>query len=489
MPHEESRPAHSLETRILRGSMWLAAGFGARQVINWLSMLVLVRLLDPHAFGVMALAFTVVSALEYLRGSGVWAALVHRRRDVEEAAASAFVYLVVSSVVVYLACFASAPFVARAFHASSLNGVLRAFAFVLVIGGLSTVPSALLSRDLRYSAATVIDLGSAGIQIAVSIGLAFAGAGVWSLVAGYLVSGTFETAALWYIVGWPSVRKARWSMLRELFRYGRFAGAANIATFVSGTVDTISVGRILGATATGFYSVAFRLGTMPESLIHAVIVKAMFPAFAIVHQDREAFRRIFVGHAQRLALFVLPTTIFIVLAAKPIVLALLGPEWTSVVTPLRILAAFALVRAVSATTNAVFRGAGRPNLAMWFAGANVLLLVPGLILLVPPLELTGASIAVLGSMTATALPAAVRMIRLVGLPAIDLVQTLRAPFACSAILALLLALLLPATNGMRPAVAVIVLVVGGIAAYVSSIALLARSVVMPMWLDLRGTRT
>jgi O-antigen/teichoic acid export membrane protein len=478
-----------LETRILRGSVWLAFGFGGRQVITWLSMLVLVRLLDPETFGLMALAFTVVSALEYLRGSGIYAALIYRRTEIEEAAASAFVYLIASSAVVYGACFAFAPLAAHLFHASDLTGVLRAFALVLIIGGFSTVPAALLQRELKFAAVVALDLGAACIQVAAAIGLAVAGAGVWSLVIGQLAAGVLEAAALWYIVGWPSPRRASWPMMRELFHYGRFAGAANLATFVGGTVDTVAVGRILGATATGFYSVSFRLATMPESLIHSIIVKAMFPAFSIVQDDREAFRRTFVRHSQRVALFVLPTTIFIVLAAKPIVLALLGEKWLTVVTPLRILAAFGFIRALSATTGSVFRGTGRPQLAMWFAILNVALLVPALILLVPPLELTGASIAVLTALGVATLPAMVQVIRMVGLSAGDLVQTVQAPLVCSAILALVLAVLLSMTQDARPAVALIVLLIGGVACYVASIALFARSVVVPMWLDLRGTRT
>jgi O-antigen/teichoic acid export membrane protein len=481
--------SHKLETRILRGSAWLAFGFGGRQVITWLSMLVLVRLLDPETFGLMALAFTVVSALEYLRGSGVYAALIYRRTDIEEAAASAFVYLVASSAVIYVACFALAPLAADLFHASDLTGVLRAFALVLIIGGLSTVPSALLQRELRYAAAVVVDLGAACIQVVVAIGLAVAGAGVWSLVAGQLFAGAIEAAALWYIIGWPSPRRASWPMMRELFRYGRFAGAANIATFVGGTVDTVAVGRILGATATGFYSVSFRLATMPESLIHAIIVKAMFPAFSIVQNDRPAFRQMFVRHAQRVVLFVLPATIFIVLAAKPIVLALLGEKWVTVVTPLRILAAFGFVRALSATTGSVFRGTGRPELAMWYAILNVVMLVPALFLLVPPLELDGASIAVLAALSAATLPALLQVIRIVGLSAGDLVQTVQAPLVCSGILALVLAFLLSMTEDTRPVVALVILVIGGVGGYLASIALFARSVVVPMWLDLRGTRT
>ena len=107
-------------------------------------------------------------------------------------------------------------------------------------------------------------------------------------------------------------------------RYARFAGVWSVATFIKGTVDNIAVGRLLGATAVGFYSVAFRLATSADSLISYVILKAMFPAFASIQQDPEAFRRTFLQHVQRMLLIVLPVSLFLAIAAEPIVLTLLG---------------------------------------------------------------------------------------------------------------------------------------------------------------------
>jgi PST family polysaccharide transporter len=495
-PHPESgpdavdRPQHGLETRILRGAAWTALGFGSRQIVTWLSMLVLVRLLEPEAFGVMALALTIVTALQLLRGSGLSAALVFRRTGIEEAAASALVYLTLSGIVVYGVCFATAPFFASWFGTSGLTDVIRVLAVVVFVGGLGIVPGAILERELMYAAAARVDLGAAAVQFGAAVGLAAAGAGVWSLVAGQLGAAVFEVAMLWYLVPWrPSPRRANRAALRELFRYGRFAGGANIATFVSGTVDTVVIGRILGATAVGFYTVALRLATTPESVFGYLIVKAMFPAFSLVQADPVVFRRIFVQHAQRMALLVLPVTVFLALAAEPIVLTLLGDEWSSVVTVVRILAVFGFVRALSATTGAVFRGAGRPELAMWFAVANVVLLVPALILLTRWLELEGAAIAVLVCLSATTLPASARMLKLVGLSARELVHTLLPSLACSGVLALVLAVLVPSTSGVRPAVSLIVLLAAGAVAYLAGAVLFARSVVVPMWLDLRGTRS
>ena len=482
-----SEQPQSLETRILRGVAWIAVGFGSRQIISWLSMLALVRLLEPRAFGVVALAYAAVSASEYLRGAGIWAALVFRRSRIEEAAASALVYLAFSSLAAYGICFAAAPLLASAFHASDLTSVLRVLAVLMIFSGLNVVPTAILERDLSYASVARIDLAAVAAQVVVSISLAVAGAGVWSLVGGQVAAGAFELLSVWYLVPWrPSPRLASWSMLRELFGYARFAGIWSIATFVKGMMDTIVVGRILGSVAVGYYSVAFRLATTPDSLFSYIILKAMFPAFSSIQHDLGAFRRTFLQHTQRMVLLVLPVSIFLALAAEPVVLTLLGEKWSAIVTPVRILAISGFVSAVSATTSAAFRGAGRPELAMWFVGANALLLLPALIVFVRWLELNGAAIAVLGCLTATTVPALIRTMRLLELPLRDLLVMLRPALACAGVLALALALLIPALSTADSLVSLLVLLAAGIATYFTSTAIFARHVVVPMWLDLRG---
>src|SRR5688500_8917189 len=83
----------ALDTRILRSSGWLAFGYGTKQVASLLTLLVLVRLLEPEAFGLVALAATFLHVVSHLQGSGIWSALVYRRDNLEEAAASAVLFM------------------------------------------------------------------------------------------------------------------------------------------------------------------------------------------------------------------------------------------------------------------------------------------------------------------------------------------------------------------------------------------------------------
>ena len=71
-----------LDRRILRGSAWVAVSYGGRNLVTLLTTLALVRLLDPKAFGLVALAWTVLIVTDQIQNAGAAAALVYRREDV-----------------------------------------------------------------------------------------------------------------------------------------------------------------------------------------------------------------------------------------------------------------------------------------------------------------------------------------------------------------------------------------------------------------------
>ena len=486
-PQHDEEAARRLDTRILRGSGWVAVGYGGRQVLTLVSMLVLVRLVEPKAFGLVALASPFLIALQYLQESGLGSALIHRRQDVSRAASTVLVYSPVAAAVLYGAAFASAPLLARLFHAPQLLEVLRVLALLVVIRSLSVVPSALLERELKFAARAVVELSAVVAQFALSIALAFAGFGVWSLVFGQLAGEAASTLVYWLRSPMrPSPRHASLRLLRELTRYGRFVSAANLLNLLNSTADSLVIGRVLGATQLGFYSVAYRLGTMPGTVIGYIVGRVMFSVYSTLQHDIAAVRRVYLQNLQRIAIFALPAGVLLVVAARPIVHGLLGEQWSPAIVPLRLVALFGLSRAFLGPSGELFRGLGRPHLNVILGFAYAVLVVPALLLLVPTVGLAGGPLAFLIGQLAAGVPAFVISARMLGLSARELATALAAPAAPSAFLAVVLLVAVQLTRSVTPLVSLLIVVVLGLAVYAAAAALFARSVIVPMWASLRA---
>jgi PST family polysaccharide transporter len=476
-----------LDSRIMRGSAWVAVSYGGRNVVSLVTMLALVRLLEPKAFGLVALAWTVLVACDQVQDAGTAAALVYRRDDVERGAATAAVFSWLSGIVLCGVAVAVAPLLASLFHAPALTNVLRVLALLLVIKSIGSAPMAILERNIDFRRLAKCDVTGALGQAAVALPLAVTGAGVWALVAGQLAGAAVQSALAWVVVPWrPDPRRASLRLAGEMLRYGRYVSATNVVNLANNTVDNVVVGRLLGTATLGFYSVAFRLADFPNTVIGHVVGRVMFPIYSLLQNELDRFRNAYVQNLQRIAVFALPVSVGLFVAADPIVRGLMGDRWESAITPLRILAAYGVVKSFTAPAGEVFKGAGKPHLGLVLGVLQIAITIPALILLVPRYELAGAALAMLGSMSVLGAIRLAISLRLVQATAGELARALAPPALCAGVLGTTLALLLPTAHSLGPAAGLATLVSAGCIVYVAATLAFARSVVGPMWGGLRG---
>jgi O-antigen/teichoic acid export membrane protein len=298
-----------------------------------------------------------------------------------------------------------------------------------------------------------------------------------------------QAGVFWILAPWrPSPRRASWPVLKDMLRYGRFIGATNVVNLANNTIDTIIVGRLLSTAAVGFYSVTYRLAEFPNSVIGYIVGRVLFPVYSMIQADVTTFRRVYVQNIQRIALLSLPLSVLLFVGAEPIVLALLGRDWLEVVTPLKILALYGLVKSFAAPCGEVFRGIGRPQLGLLIAAAHAVVMFPLLLLLTPRYGLEGAATAMLAAMCVTSVPAFYLTFRLLDLRLGRLGRALLPSFGCAAALGVVLALAVEPTESLAPLPGMIMLVAVGAGVYVAATAVFARSIVVPMWTNLRGSR-
>jgi len=470
-----------LERRILGSTGWVALGHGGRQLATFLTLLVLVRLLDPRDFGLVALAWVVLAYAEQVQETGVGQALIHRRTNIDRAAASAAAFSPTVSVLIYGVVFAIAPFIARLFDAPDLVDVLRVMALVLVLRGVGVVPAAILERDLDFRSKSIAELGATAAQVAVSLVLAFSGAGVWSLVFGHLAGGVVQTTFYWLLVPWrPSLQKVDSRILRELMSYGRYIGAFNILTVVSNTVDDVVVGRVLGTASLGVYSVVYRLASFPNTVLSHILGRPMFSVYSTLQDDLVSFRHAYVRNLQRVALVAVPVSVGLAVAAEPTVEALLGEKWLAGVSALHILAVYGLVRSFGGVTSEALKGMGKPQWNLAFGVVYAVVVIPALVVLTPRFGMSGAAAAMLIAVAASALPSLAVTWRALELPAGEVAKALAPSLLCASLLAATLGVLLVPSSTLPPAAALVLLVSAGLLVYVAATALFARSIVMSM---------
>ena len=479
-----------LDTRIMRSSAWAVLGYGGANALALVTTLVLARLLVPNDFGLVALALALLAVAQIAQDSGLGAALIVHRGDVRRASAAVLVFSPLVAVGLYLVFFIAAPIAASFFDEPRLTDVLRVMALVLVLRGLTIMPLALLQRQMRFGPITAMELGAGVAQASTAIGLALAGAGLWSLVAGHLAFGGAKVLLAWaYSPLRPSPFEARLQTLRELMRYGRHVGAANLINYGNANSQGIVIGRVLGATPLGYFTIASRLANMPVSVIGNVVGRGVFAALSRVPDDPIRFRQIWLDNIQRVALLAIPAAIALAIVADPLVLTLLGEGWEPAIRPLQLLALSGVVVSFSATSGEVFQALHRPKLRVAAEAMNLALIVPALVLGTHWHGIVGAAAAVFAVRAAVGTGLTAFMANLLGVGLPELARAVLRPALGWALMAGSMLAFYPVVDEQSPVVALIGLLGVGAGVYGLAVTLFARDLVVTMWVSLRGARS
>ena len=207
------------------------------------------------------------------------------------------------------------------------------------ITALSTTSSGLLKRDLNFRSIAVIEVTSYILgYLCIGITMAFLGYGVWSLVFAALSQGFFG-ATIAYIYVRHNLRFTfKLKNYKPLFSFGSKVTIISIFEFIGGSLDTLLIGRFLGASLLGIYNRAYMIVNLPLYNLYTSITRVLFPSFSKIQSDKSKLKNVFKSSFVISSFFLIPICIWISISAKEVVLILLGEKWEASIEVLRILA-------------------------------------------------------------------------------------------------------------------------------------------------------
>lgn len=287
----------------------------------------LARLLGPQEFGLFAVAMVALLAVLSFNELGVSLAIVRWPGEPGQIAPTVATISMASSVLVYAGCFLGAPAFAAAMGAPEATGVIRLLTVNVLISGLVAVPAALLQRAFRQDRKMIVDQVNNWGGALISIALAVGGMGALSLAIGRL-AGAGASGVLFLVFSPEPLRFGfDAASARALLRFGLPLAGSSIVVFAVAGVDQLIVGNVLGATALGFYVLAFNLSSWPVAMFSQPVRNVAPAAFARLQHDLPAMRRTFLSTAGLLAGLTLPVCLLLSGAAQPLIRLVYGAAW------------------------------------------------------------------------------------------------------------------------------------------------------------------
>jgi O-antigen/teichoic acid export membrane protein len=375
-PHQE------LASRTVRGMYWAYGSFVGLRLMTVLVTAVLARLLMPKDFGLVAIASTVMAFLEVAQGVGIGQAIVVApENEIAEQADTAFTLSVAVGAALTLVTAALGPAAAAFFHQPQLILIMPVLGSAFLILNLSSTQYALAMRRIDFRSRTIAEFASGLGRGACGIGLALAGAGVWSLVLGYVAGNIAMTAMLWWLVPWRPHRLRTRRHVRAVLRFGGYSTGVGLMAAFLGQFDNLVVGRVLGETQLGYYSIATSIPGLVIINIAVVAGKVLFPAFAQL--NTEVLRRGILTSFAYIAAVVFPLTAFLIVLAEPLVIAVFGQHWHGAVAATRVLCIWAAMSPINMVCGNAFMSRGNIRLIFLLAIPQAIALVAGSLAVAP----------------------------------------------------------------------------------------------------------
>lgn len=471
---ELGAPAEDLGGRTVKGLLWAYGAYVGGRALVLVSTAILARLLTPADFGLVALALVFMVFLDAIRDLGLSQALIGSAdHELGEQTQTVFVGTVAIGGFLALVTAAIGPLAARFFGYPELSAIIPVLAGNFFLRSLGATHDALARKALNYRARTIADGADVILRGVIGVVLALAGAGVWSLVIGYVVGTAARDVALWAQISWRPGFSFPRSHLRRLVRFGGVLTAVDVLSAVTHNVDYLFVGRVLGSSSLGLYTIGFRL---PELLILNLAIVAgdvLFPAYAAL--DRNRLREGFLISLRYVTVLVLPMSMALVMLARPTVLTLFGSKYAGSIDVMAPLALYAVFVAVNIPAGTIFKVTGNARLLLYTAVPYLLVLVPAIGLAADRGIYAVASVltACMGVTAAVMLLIASRML---DVSPREMVATVAAPVVATAAMG---AAMLPVASLVNtPIVALVLGSLVGAFVYLGAIHLLDRSLLV-----------
>lgn len=355
----------ALARQVKSGVIWRSGSQLLGQLIAWVSTFLVIRMLNPSDYGLVAMTGVVLTFLDLFKGWGFASSLIREERIDPHRIGQAFAMLLLMNGALATIQLAAAPLAASYFHQPMVADLLRVQALFYLANPFIALGHALLVRRLNFKMQARIDLVGAGLSACTALGCALAGLGVWTLVAapGML----WFSRAIGYVVAarlWQVRPRFAFRGAGTMLRYGLAMIAVQLCWFMQSQADIFIGGRVLEAHALGIYTTALFLTQILASKFVPPLNEVAYAAYSRIQTRPDMIQYAFLKSVRLIMLVCMPFYFGLAVTAQPLVETFLGAKWGATVHLVPILCAAMPMMTLQILFAPATNALGRPGMAV-----------------------------------------------------------------------------------------------------------------------------
>ena len=313
--------------QFVTGASWKIVGDFSVKGITFLVSIVLMRLLEPEDYGLIALTAIFTSLSDIIIEGGFSTALVRKKEvdAVDYGCVLSISWLV--SLVLYVSLFAAAPAVARYYDEPRLTGVLRAIGVILLLQAFTSLRTAIVNRNMQFKLLSICNTIGSVISGVIGIAAAYFGMGVWALVI-QRVSQVFITNALLFVKVKIGIKlNLKWSRLKEMMKFSLGVVGSSLINYLGGSIYSAVIGKKHSVEELGYYDKGSQLPMQLSLYTFGSMSSVLLPTLSACQDDLQRVKAISRKVVGMTAYILFPMMVGLILTSREITLLLFSEKW------------------------------------------------------------------------------------------------------------------------------------------------------------------
>jgi len=377
---EESDIEHSSEKlshAVKKGAGWTFLSRVLSFIMNMGGVIILARLLEPEDFGVFGIGLLFVGLGTRFGDIGFTQALIQKEKISDAHISSLFVINVVFySISAGLLMWAS-PAIGRYFDSPLSGDVLLPLAGLFLFAPFTSVARALLIRRMQFKAMALAQTLQNFVGVLASIGFAWSGFGVWSLVYSEIIRSSLVLMVVMFYARWWPRFSYKHSAMKDLFSFGIGMFFKRLLTYGTDKAEILIIGKQLGVAPLGFYEKAYGLMDVTIRELGNRMRPVLFSAFSVIQNDRGRILAAYKKVSLTFSLLSYPIFFGLAGVAPPLVYLLFGEKWMPSVIPLQILCVSGPFRLHLKVVSIVMNAMGKVRIEVGLRAIALIFLIIG----------------------------------------------------------------------------------------------------------------
>lgn len=375
---------NSLKQKTINGVAWNTVGKISNQILQFILAVILMRLLQPSDYGLLAMAMVLIGFAGIFSEFGFSSALIQRQNITESHKSSIFWLNILIGATLTVLFFVFAVELSEFYDNQQLTNVIQYLSFTFVLSSVGIVPGTILQKEMNYAAINKINVSVFLISGIIGVYLAFKGSGVMALVFQTLISQGLKLPLVFYESKWKPKFILSVQSIKDLFSYSAYLTGFNFINYWARKSDDLLIGKFMGAESLGIYSRAYNLMLLPISQVISLVSNVMFPALSSIQTDKERVKRIFLKVIQVISFITFPIMIGLIAVADNFILGIFGSKWAEVIPIIQILAFVGVLQTIANPTGWIYTSQGKTDCMFWWgvfsSGIIIAAIVIGVIL-------------------------------------------------------------------------------------------------------------